>query len=214
MPYVSISKNQQAAFPSLNYIGVVYNGLDPKGFPVVTTPDDYLCFIGRFDLDKSPHLAIQLAINLGIKIKLAGKIDLDGAKYFKEQIQPFLDHPLVEFLGEVGFSQKAKLLSNAKCNLHPLLGRREPFGLTVIEAAYCGTPTLAINRGSMPEIIREGKTGMLVEDFVEGYSEIEQCFKMDRAYIARRTRRHFNYQKMAEDYVKAYKKVLHDFAKK
>ncbi len=211
LPFISISKNQQAAYPYLNYVGVVYNGLDPSEFPVVTMPRDYLCFIGRFDLDKSPHLAIELALKLGMKIKLAGKIDLDGASYFKDQIQPFLDHPLVEYLGEIGFAQKIDLIGKAKCNLHPLLGRREPFGLTVIEAGYCGTPTMAMNRASMPEIIRDGRTGILVEDFIEGYSQIEACFKMDRKYIARRTRRHFNYQRMAEDYEKAYKKVLGEF---
>lgn len=213
LPYVSISKNQQAAYPDLNYVGVAYNGLDPQDFPVVTQPEDYLCFISRLDWDKSPHLAIQLALKLGTRIKLAGKVDLSGVDYFKQEIKPFLSHPLVEFLGEVGFNQKAELLSKAKCNLHPLLGRREPFGLTVIEAAYCGTPTLAMNRSSMPELIREGRTGMLVEDFVEGVHQIEQCFRMDRAYIARRTRRHFNYQKMTGDYLKAYKKVLREFDK-
>ena len=213
LAYVTISKNQQAAFPDLNYIGVVYNGEDPSDFPVVSEPQDYLCFIGRFDWDKSPHLAIQLAINLKMKIKLAGKVDLEGADYFKNQIKPYLKHPLVEFLGEIDSSQRNELVGHARCNLHPLLGRREPFGLTVIEAAYCGTPTLAIARGSMPELIREGKTGMLVEDFVEGYSQIKACFKMDREYIARRTRRHFNYKKMTEGYLKAYKKVLREFDK-
>jgi len=213
LAYVSISKNQQGAFPDLNYVGVVYNGLDSADFPIVTDPEDYLCFFGRFDWDKSPHLAIQLAISLGMRIKIAGKIDLGGAKYFKEQIQPYLSHPLVEFLGELSFPEKVALASNAKCNLHPLLTRREPFGLDVIESAYCGTPTLAMRRGSMPELIREGKTGMLVEDFVEGYSRIEACFKMDREYIARRTRRHFNYKKMTGGYEKVYRKVLREFDK-
>ena len=176
-----------------------------------SSPENYLCFLGRFDWDKSPHLAIQLAISLGMPIKIAGKIDLGGDKYFKEQIQPYLSHPLVEFLGELSFPEKVALVSSAKCNLHPLLTRREPFGLTVIESAYCGTPTLAMRRGSMPELIKDGKTGILVEDFVEGSHKIEKCFSMDRKYIARRTRRHFNYKKMAEGYEKAYKKVLREF---
>lgn len=213
LPFVSISKNQQAPYPDLNYVGVVYNGLDPNAFPIITEPEDYLCFFGRFDWDKSPHLAIQLALNLGVKIKLAGKIDLDGTGYFKKHIKPHLKHPLVEFLGEVSESEKIVLASRAKCNLHPLLARREPFGLNVIEAAYSGTPTLAMRRGSMPELIRNGKTGILVEDFIEGYSQIEACFKMDREYIARRTRRHFNYKKMAAGYIKAYQKAIREFEK-
>ena len=205
--YVSISHNQQIACPELQYVGVVYNGEDPARFPLVTKPDDYLCFLGRFDREKNPHLAIQLAINLGIKIKVAGKIDHQGEGYFDEEIKPLLDNPLVEYLGELGFDDKVELLSHAMCNLHPT-GFREPFGLTVLEAAYCGTPTLAIARGSMPELIEEGRTGMLVEDFVEGYHAIQQCFDMDRRYIAERARLLFNYQTMASQYHRAYEKVL------
>lgn len=205
--YASISRNQQDAFPDLQYVGVVYNGEDPSRFPIVTEPDDYLCFLGRFDREKDPHLAIQLAINLGMRIKVAGKIDHQGDGYFDEEIRPLLANPLVEYLGELGFEDKVRLLSHARCNLHPT-GFREPFGLTVLEAAYCGTPTLAIKRGSMPELIEEGRTGMLVEDFVEGYHEIESCFDMDRRYIAERARMLFNYRTMTKQYLKAYEKVI------
>lgn len=208
--YVSISRNQQNAFPDLQYVGVVYNGEDPSRFPIVTEPDDYVCFLGRFDREKDPHLAIQLAITLGIPIKVAGKIDHQGEGYFDEEIRPLLDNPLVEYLGELGFQDKVDLLSHARCNLHPT-GFREPFGLTVLEAAYCGTPTLAIERGSMPELVEEGRTGMLVEDFVEGYHEIQRCFDMDRAYIAQRARMLFNYRTMTKQYLKAYEKVIDIF---
>jgi glycosyltransferase involved in cell wall biosynthesis len=205
--FVSISKNQQESYPSLNYVGVVYNGEDPKEFPLNTKPGNYVAFAGRFDLEKNPHMAIQLAINYGIKIKLAGKIDFSGSEYFKDEIKPYLRHPLVEYLGELDQKQTIKLLANAKCNLHPV-GFREPFGLSVLEAAYCGTPTLAIARGSMPELIQVGHTGMLVEDFVEGFHQIEECFKMNREYIARRSRHKFNYINMAKGYVKAYRKAI------
>jgi len=205
--YASISNNQQAAFPDLKYITNVYNGEDPSLFPVVTEPDDYVCFLGRFDNDKNPHLAIRLAINMGIKIKIAGKFDYRGEHYFKNEIQEFINHPLVEYLGEIGFDEKIELISKAKCNLHPT-NFREPFGLTVLEAAYCGTPTLATQRGSMPELIEPGRTGMLVEDFVEGRQHIEECFAMDRRYIAERSRMLFNYKVMAENYVEAYTKVV------
>lgn len=205
--YVSISHNQQASFPDLKYLSTVYNGEDPDSFPIVTDPENYVCFLGRFDRDKNPHLAIQLAINLGIKIKLAGKIDYHGEGYFEEEIEKYLKHPLVEYLGELGFDDKVKLLSNASCNLHPT-NFREPFGLTVLEAAYCGTPTLATARGSMPELIEPGRTGMLVEDFIEGRQFIEECFKMDRSYIANRSRQLFNYRTMAEHYAEAYQKAI------
>ncbi len=205
--YVSISKNQQEAYPHLKYVGVVYNGEDPADFPIVEKPDDYVCFLGRFDREKNPHLAIKLAINLGIKIKLAGKVDHLAEGYFDEEVKPLLKNPLVEYLGEIGFKKKVKLLSRAKCNLHPT-GFREPFGLTVLEAAYCGTPTLAIDRGSMPELIEESRTGALVEDFVEGFHLIEECMRMDRLYIANRSRMLFNYKNMTKQYLEAYQKVI------
>jgi len=209
--YVSISKNQQAVCPELHYMGVVYNGENPDDFPLVTEPQDYLCFLGRIDRDKNPHLAIQLAISLGIKIKLAGKIDHFSEGYFEDEIEPYLNHPLVEYLGELGFEDKVELVGNAKCNLHPT-NFREPFGLTVLEAAYCGTPTLAVARGSMPELIEPGRTGILVEDFVEGRHVIQQCFAMNREYIASRARQLFNYQTMASQYIEVYQRVIAEVA--
>jgi glycosyltransferase involved in cell wall biosynthesis len=205
--YASVSKNQQAVCPELNFVAAVYNGEDPHQFPIVTEPDDYLCFLGRFDRDKAPHMAIQLALNLGEKIKLAGKLDHDSQGYFDEEIKPYLDNPLVEYLGELGFKEKVELISKAKCNLHPT-NFREPFGLTVVEAAYCGTPTLAIARGSMPELIEPDRTGILVEDFIEGRYRIKECYDLDRRYIASRARQLFNYRSMTEHYLEAYEKVI------
>jgi glycosyltransferase involved in cell wall biosynthesis len=141
---------------------------------------------------------------------MAGKIDLAGNDYFKEEVEPYLDHPLIEFVGEVGMPEKAVLLSNAMCNLHPT-GFREPFGLSILEAAYCGTPTIAISRGSMSELIEQNRTGMLVEDFDEGYHQIEKCFQMDRNYIAQRARLLFNYNTMAKQYLLAYEKTIQVF---
>ncbi len=213
LPYISISHNQQKSFPSLNYVANVYNGEDPNKFPFVAKPKNYVCFLGRFDRDKNPHLAIQLALAAKIKIKLAGKIDFKGEEYFKKEIEPYFKHPLVEYLGELGFEEKIKLLSNAKCNLHPTTFR-EPFGLNVLEAAYCGTPTLAIARGALPELIKDSKTGILVEDFMEGFHRLEECFKLDRAIVARSFREKFNYKIMSEQYVAAYEKVLADMSSK
>ena len=208
--YISISRNQQESFPNLNYVGVVYNGEDPAEFPIIETPQNYLCFLGRFDREKNPHLAIQLALSLGIRIKIAGKIDHLSDGYFQDKVEPYLSHPLVEYLGELNFDQKVDLLSHAMCNLHPI-GFREGFGLTVIEAAYCGTPTLAIARGSMPELIENGRTGLLVEDFIEGFHKLKYCFEMDRLYIAKRARTLFNYRTMTKQYIKTYEKVLEIF---
>jgi glycosyltransferase involved in cell wall biosynthesis len=211
--YVSISKNQQGILPDLQYVGVVYNGEDPTEFPIVTETEDYVCFLGRFDREKNPHLALQLAIATGQKIKIAGKYDHLGEGYFDQEVKPLLDNPLVEYLGELNFDEKVKLLSNAKCNIHPT-NFREPFGLTVLEAAYCGTPTVAVNRGSMPELIEDGRTGILVEDIAEGYARMQECFDMQRGYIATRSRSLFNYKAMARQYVKAYTAAINIFEKK
>ncbi len=205
--YASISNNQQFGFPDLQYIGVCYNGLDPDEFPFVEEPEDYLCFLGRLDREKNPHLAIQLAIRLGMKIKIAAKLDWLGDGYMEEELNELLEHPLVEYLGEVGMEEKVKIISNAKANLHPT-GFREPFGLSVLEAAYCGTPTLAISKGSMPELIEDGRTGLLVEDFVEGYHHMDELFNMDRHYISERAKSLFNYSTMSKQYTLAYEKVL------
>jgi glycosyltransferase involved in cell wall biosynthesis len=208
MFFASISKNQQEAHPDMQWIGAVYNGEDPKEFPFIKRPENYVCFIGRLDREKNPHLAIELALTAGIKIKVAGKIDFLGNEYFNKEVKKYFRHPLVEYLGELDKKQSIKLLSKARLNLHPTTGFREPFGLTVLEAAYCGTPTLAVARGSMPELIEDGRTGLLVEDMIEGYHQLEDLFAMDREYISRRARRLFNYQVMAKQYARAYKKIL------
>lgn len=207
LPYVAISENQRRAFPGLHYVGTVYHGEDPDLFPLVKDPEPYLCFLGRFDWDKRPHIAIELALALNMKIKLSGKIDYKGERYVKEKLAPYLDNPLVECYGELNFEEKVRFVGNAVCNLHPA-NFREPFGLVVLEAAYCGTPTLATARGAVPEIIEPGRTGMLVEDFVEGIAAIEQCFTMDRWYIAMRTRERFNYLKMTQDYLAIYESII------
>jgi len=211
--FVSISKNQQESSPELQYAGVVYNGLDPSIFPFIEKPEDYFCFLGRLDTEKDPASAIQLAIQMGKKLKIGAKLDYLGGEYFETKVKPYFDHPLIEFMGELNDKQKIKLISHAKCNLHPT-NFREPFGLTVLETAYCGTPTLAIKRGSMPELIEEGRTGILVEDFAEGYHKAKECDQMDRKYISERSRMLFNYKTMAKQYELAYEKVLEAFKKR
>lgn len=210
--YIAISKNQKLAFPNMSWVGYVYDGEDPSEFVPAKRQQNYVCFLGRLDQDKNPHMAIELAIKLGIKIKVAGKVDHHGRRYFNSIIKPYLKHPLVEYLGELDFSQKIKLLKYAKCNLHPT-GFREPFGLTIIEAAFVGTPTLAITKGSIPELIEDGKTGILVEDFIEAYSQLNKCLEMDRDYIARRAKKLFSNSRMAKNYLKIYKQTIKESRK-
>lgn len=213
LPYVAVSANQQSALPYLNYVGLVCNGEDAGSFPIVKKPKNYICFFGSMNRDRNPVMAIKLALSLKQKIKLAGSVDYYGRAYFRNEIKPYLGHPLVEYLGEIGYREKIKLISNAKCNVHPIIFR-EPFDLTVLEAAYCGTPTLAIIAGTMPELIEPGRTGLLVEDLVAGRHYIEKCYEMDREYIAQRARKLFNHLTMASEYIEIYKKLINAYKKK
>lgn len=205
---ISLSHNQRKAYPGLNFVGNVYNGLDPSPFQFVAAPDNYLCFLGRMNSVKQPHLAIHLAIQLGLNLKIAGPVDpFFDNEYFEIYCKPYLNHPLIEYLGELDMGDKVQLLSHAMCNLHPT-GFRDPCPLVPIEAAYCGTPTLAICRGALPELIEHGKTGILVEDFAEGFHEIPKCFQMSRLYVSQQARKRFNYQKMVAEYLSIYRQVI------
>ncbi len=207
-PIVSLSYNQRKACPTLHFAGNVHNGLNPEEFPVNTEPDSYLCFLGRMSAKKQPHLAIKLARQLGIPIKLAGPVDpMSDTDYFQSECKPLLEEPGVEYLGELGMQDKISLLSHARLNLHPT-GFRDPCPLVPIEAGYCGTPTLAIAAGALPELIEEGTNGCLVEDFCEGVFAAELCLELDRRKVADYVRNRFSRRRMAEEYTEIYLKIL------
>lgn len=205
--YNTISQNANLAVQNLNVVGTVYNGLDPNDFPLIESPSDYYSFVGRFNPDKNPHQAMELAIEKNKKIKVAAKYEYVDDRYYQEKCKPLLDNALVENVSEQDDLGKISILSNAKVNLHPT-NFREPFGLTVLEAAYSGTPTLAIRRGSMSELIEDGKSGFLVEDFTEGYFLTEKSEQLDRRYISERAKRMFNYKIMARQYEKIYENII------
>ncbi|MGL4758452.1 MAG: glycosyltransferase [Patescibacteria group bacterium] len=205
--YNSISENQREAYPkSINWVGTVYNSIDTDDFELNLNPKDYVCFLGRFDPEKYPHKAIELAKAWGVKIILGGKIDHLGQEYFEKKIRPHINGEDVVFLGELDVKQKAELVGNALINLHPT-NFREPFGLTVCEAACTGTPTLAIRRGALPEIIYQGRTGICVEDFEEGVHKFDELVSMDRELVSIHTRLLFNIDTMAKKYYQIYKKL-------
>lgn len=191
---------------NLDIIGTVYNGLDPREMEYGEGKGNYVCFLGRADYQKNPHRAIEWAKKAGIKIKLGAKVDDSQKEYFEKEITPYLADADVEWLGEVGGQEKNDLLKNAIANLHPI-EFREPFGLTVLEAAYCGTPTVAYGIGSMPELIEDGKTGLLANNDTEAVAAIRKCTILGRKEISRKAREKFNYKKMALDYVEMYQKV-------
>lgn len=208
--YNTISFNQTLTTRHLNTIGTIYHGLDPAEFPLVTESDDYFCFLGRYSGEKNPDQAMHLAIELKKHLKVAAKMDFSGVEYYKKYCEPLLKaYPrLLKDIGEQDDKGKVEMISHAAVNLHPANGFREPFGLTILEAAYCGTPTLAVRKGSLSELIEDGRTGILVEDFVEGMFRINECYHMDRVYIAERARKLFNYKTMAKLYTIAYENII------
>ncbi|MGL4758451.1 MAG: glycosyltransferase [Patescibacteria group bacterium] len=208
LPYNSISENQRKAYPeTINWVGTVYNSIDTDDFELNLQPKNYVCFLGRMDPEKYPHKAIELAKAWGIKLIMGGKIDHLGEDYFREKIEPLIDGDSVVFLGELDVVEKAKLLGNALINLHPT-NFREPFGLTVCEAACTGTPTLAIRKGALPELIYQGRTGFCVEDFEEGLHKFDQLLEMNREFVSMHTRLLFDIKTMANRYFKIYKRLV------
>jgi len=208
--YNTISHNQSLTTKHLRNVGTIYHGLDPDDFPLVTDTQDYLCYLGRYSHEKNPDQAMHLAIELNEKLRIAAKLDFSGIDYYNKFCKPLIEeYPnLLKDIGEQDNVGKLEMIAHAKANLHPAAGFREPFGLTILEAAFCGTPTLAVRKGSLPELIEDGKTGVLVEDFVEGMSRVHECYSMNRVYIAERARRLFHYKTMAQLYAIAYENIL------
>jgi glycosyltransferase involved in cell wall biosynthesis len=201
--YVAISHADR--HPDLDYVATIYHGLDLKAFTLRTEPGHYLLFFGRIHPDKGTREAIEVALQSGMPLKIAGIIQ-DRA-YFEREVAPFIDGVRVQYLGPVGPAERDALLGGAYALLH-LINFDEPFGLSVVEAMACGTPVIARPRGSMPEIIRDGLTGMLVQTISEAVSVLPRLAQLDRAKIRAYVEARFSQERMVEDYVRVYEKVL------
>jgi glycosyltransferase involved in cell wall biosynthesis len=218
MPLVAISKSQASANPAGHIAGVVYHGLPDTLFkPNYNPRGDYLAFLGRITRDKRPDLAIKIARAAGIPLKIAAKVDVVDKAYFHETIEPLLDGPGVEFIGEVTEWQKQDFIGNARAVLFPI-DWPEPFGLVMIEAMAGGTPVLAFNNGSVPEVIDDGLTGRIVKDVDEAIRVLPEVMALNRRKVRRTFEERFSVARMAKDYVRLYRKVLskpaHEFHKR
>jgi glycosyltransferase involved in cell wall biosynthesis len=201
--YVSIS--QANRHPDLDYIATIYNGIDTNDFTFCEQPGDYLLFFGRIHPEKGTHEAIRLAQRCGINLVIAGLIQDTG--YFNTQVRPFIDNKKVIYAGNCGPEQRDKLLGKALALLHLILFD-EPFGLSVAEAMCCGTPVIAFNRGSMPELIQHGKTGFLVDTIDEAEEAVSRLSSIKRADCRQWAAFMFSKEKMTDDYFEVYKKIL------
>jgi glycosyltransferase involved in cell wall biosynthesis len=204
MPLVSISNDQRRPLPDLNWVGTVYHGLPHDLLPYCENPSwDYLAFLGRICPEKRVDRAIAIAKRAGMKLKIAAKVDPVDRKYFENEIKPLLDDPLIEFVGEIGDADKAEFLGNAYALLFPI-DWPEPFGLVMIEAMACGTPVVAYRRGSVPEVIEHGLTGLVVENEDEAVTAVRRVRMLDRWWVRQHFEERFSVERMVANYCALY----------
>jgi len=200
--YVSISNADRS--PELNYLATVYNGLKTQDFDFVKQPDDYLLYFGRIHHDKGCAEAISIAKQSNRKLLIAGIIQDEG--YFKQKIEPELSEQ-IQYIGHAGPEKRNELLGKAYALLHPI-NFNEPFGMSVAEAMLCGTPVIAFNKGSMPELIQHEKTGFLVNTVDEAVEPVSHINNINRAYCRDWAKSKFSSEKMVDDYYKLYQQIL------
>jgi glycosyltransferase involved in cell wall biosynthesis len=207
VPLVSISRAQRRPLSWAHWVGNVYHGLPECSLSFHPTPGKYLAFIGRISPEKRPDRAIQIAQAAGMPLKIAAKVDRVDREYFDSRIKPLLANPLVEFIGEIGDDQKSDFLGNAFACLAPI-DWPEPFGLNMIEAMACGTPLIAFNHGSVPEIIEDGVSGFIVESVEQAVRAVEQVPLLSRKSCRESFERRFSAQRMATDYLRIYEQQI------
>lgn len=213
-PLVSISDHQRLPQPNLSWIGTVYHGLCEHLYQYCARPrGDYLAFLGRISPEKRLDRAIAIATRAGIPLRVAAKVDAVDRTYFQEVIAPMLNNPLVEFLGEIGDDEKSEFLGNARALLFPI-DWPEPFGLVMIEAMACGTPVIAWNKASVPEVIDDGMTGIIVNSEDEAVAALRAIEALDRKQVRRVFEQRFSAITMARHYLELYHSLIESAAPK
>jgi glycosyltransferase involved in cell wall biosynthesis len=205
-PVVSISNAQRRPLPQARWVKTIHHGLPEKMLvPMPVTPS-YFAFLGRISPEKRVDRAIRIAQHCGIPLKIAAKIDRADRDYYEEEIRPMMASPNVEYIGEIGDKDKSAFLSGAIALLVPI-DWPEPFGLVMIEAMACGTPVIAYNRGSVPEVIDEGVTGFIVEDEAGAIGAVDRLAHLSRPAIRRRFEERFTARRMALDYLSVFRSL-------
>jgi len=207
-PLVSISDAQRRPMPPVNWLGTVLHGLPYNVLPYRNPPSgDYFAFLGRISPEKGPDKAIEIATRAGVPLRMAAKIDAADQCYWDQVIAPMVAaHPNVEFVGEINEVQKAEFLGNARALLFPICWP-EPFGLVMIEAMACGTPVIALAHGSVPEVIDHGVSGFVVNSVDEAVEAARSIGTLDRQTIRKRFEERFTAERMAQDYLAAYRRL-------
>jgi glycosyltransferase involved in cell wall biosynthesis len=206
-PYiVSISRSQVETLPDVNHAGVVYNGLPLAHYPFAKDHKGYLLFVGRICEEKGTHYAIQVARELGMPLIIAGKVDAVDEVYFRELVKPHLTGT-IEWVGEVDERARNKLMCEAECMLQPVTWM-EPFGLVLIEAAACGCPVIAFDRGSIPEVVVDGATGFVVKTIAQMKKAVTRVASIDREVCRTHALTNFSDVRMADGYERVYERIL------
>jgi glycosyltransferase involved in cell wall biosynthesis len=205
-PLVSISDHHRTPLPSANWLGTVYHGLPADSLSPSYERGQYLAFLGRLTPEKGPEVAIRLARATRYPLRMAAKIPRQESRYFKERLQPIIDGQRIRLVGEVNDAGKGDLLRGAAALLFPI-DWPEPFGLVMIEAMACGTPVIAFRRGSVPEVIDDGVTGVIVDDEEQAIAAIHRIGELDRRQVRAVFEQRFTARRMAEDYIGHYHSI-------
>ncbi len=206
--FVSISDSQRKGGPSLNWRATIYHGIPMEKFPFKANHKNYLVYVGRISLEKGTHIAMDVAMALNMELIIAAKLDKYDVDYFNKYVAPRLSNGgKVRWVGEVDEKERNKLTADALCLLHPITWR-EPFGLTMIEAMATGCPVVAFNKGSVPEIIVERKTGFIVEKESEMIRAIKKISSISRKECRRHVEENFNLKRMVDAYEKLYYEII------
>ncbi|MGO9949469.1 MAG: glycosyltransferase family 4 protein [Steroidobacteraceae bacterium] len=206
IPVVSISASQRRPLPQANWVRTVHHGLPEKLLMPKPVKPSYFAFLGRIAPEKGIDRAIRIAQHCGVKLKVAAKVDTIDREYFEEQIAPMMKSADVEYIGEINDHEKSEFLSGAIALLVPI-DWPEPFGLVMIEAMACGTPVIAFNRGSVPEVIDDGLSGFIVEDINGAIGAVDRLGHLSREKIRQRFEERFTARRMAQDYLSVYRSL-------
>jgi glycosyltransferase involved in cell wall biosynthesis len=207
MPLVSISDHQRTPLPFASWFTTIYHGMPKDDCEFYPTSSNYLAFLGRISPEKRVDRAIEIAKRAGMEIRIAAKVDKVDQEYFDTLIKPLLDHPLVNYTGEITLREKNELLGNAYAVLFPI-DWPEPFGLVMIEAMASGTPVIAYRHGSVPEVINEGETGFIVENIDEAVTAVEKVAALSRHRCRQVFEERFSSERMTRDYIDVYQSII------
>jgi glycosyltransferase involved in cell wall biosynthesis len=207
VPVVSISQAQRRPIPHAGWVRTIHHGLPEQLLVPQPVKQEYFAFLGRIAPEKGVDRAIRIAQQCGVPLKIAAKVDKVDREYFEGSIRPLIDGKSVEYIGEITDNEKAKFLSAAIVLLVPI-DWPEPFGLVMIEAMACGTPVIAFNRGSVPEVIDDGTTGFIVEDEKGAIGAAYRLPELSRIAIRRRFEERFTARRMAQDYLAVYRTLM------